>query len=135
MNKPLPSYPDMARELDVVLCTGCGLGEATHQSGKADPSMGVVHWRNRVTTRPGARNFLKLIASIYRSHNRGQPEWLILYEQNMYAARYARRFGFRIPSRLMNEDRATVLWQTRDQALSRTNPAIWRWAHQVKEDL
>ena len=58
-------------------------------------------------SKPGLRNFLKLYVSITKSHNRGQPEWQRIYEQNIGAYHIAlERFGVRFGYHLAKADRA-----------------------------
>ena len=57
----------------------------------------------------GLRRFLMLVAACVLSHNRGQPEWLRTYEQNLWAATYARdELRIHIPRWYAATDRARV---------------------------
>jgi hypothetical protein len=89
------------------------LGVSLKDDGKFDDaniSLGIIYWHDRKVTRPGLRNFLKLYVSITNSHNRGQPEWQIIYEQNVGAYRIAlERFGLRFGKHLSKADRARVM--------------------------
>ena len=92
------SFEDLSTSLDVTLCRACAEGsEVKHRKGWANPSIGTVHYGVRSASRLSLRRFLKLVAAIYYSHNRGQPTWQILYEQNQFAYSTAKRLGIRIP--------------------------------------
>ena len=102
-----PSYAAIAKSLEITHCTGaCGVGN--HRAGWANPSRGVIHFEERGVTRAGIRRFLMLYAQIIKSHNRGQPEWQRIYEQNQVAVQVGRQMGLRFPKWLSLEDRAKV---------------------------
>jgi len=95
--------------------------------GEADISRGIIYWTDRKVTRPGLRNFLKLYASIIKSHNRGQPEWQRIYEQNQVAYSLAlRKFGIRFGTHLSNYDRHRVYQLLIDKKTGRVRkPQPW----------
>lgn len=89
----------------ISLCTACAGGD--HRRGWANPSTGVVHFSERRVIRSTLRTFLKLVGAIIHSHNRGQPRWQLLYEQNRYAYTTAyHKLSITIPSQLADLDRA-----------------------------
>jgi hypothetical protein len=122
-------YPDIARKLGMSWCGNCPIGNHTH--GWADISNGVIHWADRRVERRGLRLFLKLGASIVYSHNRGQPEWRMLYEQNAWAFQIAlAAFRVRLNRSYADNDRARARYLARNEHLSVTDPAIYRWLYQ-----
>lgn len=121
------SYQAIADHWKIRLCTGdCGpLIVGDHELGFANPSRGVIHFRERVVTRAGIRRFLMLIASILHSHNRGQPEWQKLYEQNTWAGQAAIKMGVRVPRKFSMLDRAKTYRLIRNEEVPR---AVREWA-------
>lgn len=123
------TYKEIADQEAVTLCHACS--EWNHKRGSANPSRGVVHWAPRRVSRIGLRRFLMLVAAIKRSHNRGQPRWLQVYEQNTYAYRQALdEYHVRLNRRLSMTDRANVrYWMGKEGVLSDAeNRNIARWA-------
>jgi hypothetical protein len=100
------SYADLGAKCGIEYCPSCPNGD--HHKGWSEPSVGRVHFSERAVTRAGMRNFLKLVGAIYYRHNRGQPRWRMIYEQNRYAYGMSREWGLQIPSRLSATDRALV---------------------------
>ena len=125
--KQIASYIDLARVIDIELCTGCAV-VSDHWRGAAQPSIGRVHWHDRRVNRAGLRNFLKLVGACIHSHNRGQPEWQQLFEQNQYAYHKAMQFGVRIPAHLSHYDRARVHELLRQEHLTQKQRQIMLWA-------
>ena len=101
---------EIARQLDVPVCTGgCGLSVSRHSRGTIDP-FGVIHFAERRFTRRGARNLLLLIARRDREADAGYLnvpvfDWWYVYHDSVTAARMARSLGFVIPARLWDLDR------------------------------
>ncbi len=128
----MTTYADVVNIYGVAWCQACPLGN--HDKGWADMSRGIVHWRERRLERRGLRIFLKLVASIKFSHNRGQPLWQQLYEQNAWAFHEALdHFGVRLRSSYADLDRAYARYDARDEQVSVTNPGAYRWMNK-KED-
>lgn len=119
-----PDYHSVAQRWGVGMCTWCNGGD--HALGWSNPSRGVVHFQERKVSRAGLRRFLKLVASVLKSHNRGQPEWQRLFEQNEWAKSAAHQMGLRIPIHLSAYDRAKAARQTRD--LKDLPTGFRRWA-------
>jgi hypothetical protein len=128
------TYRELSLREDVYLCTGCNggpLGPYNHQRGFAAPSRGTVHWAERHVTRNGLRHFLMLVAAIKHKHQRGQPKWLIVYEQNVYAYHRAlTQYHVRLGRKLSLTDRAKVrLWMGKAGVLSSDEYRnVARWA-------
>lgn len=120
------TYDEVTKRTGVTRCNACDVGD--HTAGWADMGSGIVHWRDRRLERRGLRHFLKLVASIIYSHNRGQPEWRKLYEQNVWAYHTAlAQFGVRFRSSYADEDRARAAYDARNEHLATTEPAIYQW--------
>lgn len=79
----------------------------------------------------GLRRFLMLVAAIKHSHNRGQPKWLQVYEQNSYAYHRAlSEYRVRLSRKLSQTDRANVrYWMGKDRVLGKPeNRSVAQWA-------
>lgn len=130
MSKPT-TFMEIAEREEVITCFGfdCPVPKKAHDRGWANISSGILHWSPRRVTKAGLRRFLLLSAAIRHSHNRGQPKWLQIYEQNAYAARRAlSEYHVRLPRHLSLTDRAKV-------RLLMTQDASWadsEWLHVVK---
>lgn len=134
------NYAEMAAQEKVIYCGGCdpALNPFTnkiegfdHLRGGANSSRGVVHWTNRRVNRIGLRRFLMLVAAIKYSHNRGQPRWQQVYEQNTFAYHRAlEQYHVRLSKRWSLTDRARVrYWMGREKVLSDPqHAAAARWA-------
>jgi hypothetical protein len=121
----LPTLGEAAELIGVTWCADCA--DYRHDlEGSADPSRGVIHFSQRAPSRATLRKFFKAAGAIIHSHNRGQPIWVQLYEQNRFAYSTARRLRIKIPSALADTDRA---WA--QDALSRahqeTSKEIRQW--------
>lgn len=126
------TYDRIFKDLEVIRCETCWkLGVC--ERGRidfADINRGIIHWQERKVTKPGLRNFLKLYVSIWKSHNRGQPIWQQLHEQNTHAYEIARgRYGIILPKRLSKVDRARALADLVN-VTPQPQPAI-QWAKEV----
>lgn len=125
-------YEEIASRENVRLCTDCEFDKVwNHSRGTANPSRGTVHWAERRVTRIGLRRFLMLVAAIKKSHNRGQPKWQQVYEQNQYAYHRAlTEYHVRLNRKLSMTDRAKVrLWMGKAGVLSaEEHRSIARWA-------
>lgn len=105
--KGIDSFDILAERLAVELCHDCeAYSHDQHYRGVADPSRGQIHFAKTRVTRRTLRRFLMLLAAIVHSHNRGQPIWQQLYEQNRYAEKTALGLRIRIPSAWGDMDRA-----------------------------
>lgn len=123
------TFTHLSTVMDIERCAWCDKGN--HLRGWADPSRGRVHFLDRKVTRSTLRTYLKLVAAVIHSHNRGQPLWRQLYEQNTYASRTAlQQFGIRIPSALSDLDRARALDSLRRSKES--DEQVTRWIRQRK---
>lgn len=134
------TYEQVAKDLDVAWCQGAGaLGrpclyegnpkfETYHRFGKAQVNRGIVHWTDRRLHRPGLYNFLKLVGSCRKNHNRGQPTWQQIYERNVWATAAARSLGIRVRRAWTVEDRARVRWLTLNAASNELLEKARRWA-------
>jgi hypothetical protein len=126
----IESFEDLSTSLDVTLCRACAEGSTVkHQKGWADPSTGTVHYGVHSASRLSLRRYLKLVAAIYYSHNRGQPTWQMLYEQNQFAYSTAKRLGIRIPSVLADTDRAHAA-EAMFRAGTKPSRELQRWIRQ-----
>jgi hypothetical protein len=124
--KGIDSFDTLALRLGIELCHDCeAFPPQQHRLGVADPSRGRIHLTQRRVTRRTLRHFLKLMAAIVYSHNRGQPVWQQLYEQNQFAEKTSLKLGIRIPSAWADLDRArahdalTRSYQEPDKELSK----------------
>lgn len=124
----LHSFAEVSAILGIDRCSYCDNGD--HRTGWADPSKGLVHFEDRRVTRSSLRRYLKLVGAVIHSHNRGQPLWVRLYEQNTYASRTALQFGIRIPSALADEDRARAMDALRQAKES--DEQVNRWIRRRK---
>lgn len=123
------TYEEIASRERILLCPDCP--DWDHRRGSSNPSRGVVHWAPRRVNRLGLRRFLMLVARIKRSHNRGQPRWLQVYEQNAYAYHRAlNEYHIRLPRSWSMTDRAQVrVWMGKAGVLSHPeNRNVARWA-------
>ena len=125
------TYDRLFKDLGVIRCETCWHGDTSgHKPDFADISPGIIHWKDRKVTKPGLRNFLKLYVSVWKSHNRGQPLWFKLHEQNTLAYEIARgRYGIILPKRLSKVDRARALADLAN-VTPQPQPAI-QWAKEV----
>lgn len=105
-------YREIADRENVDWCDGTDDGSysrTSHQRGFAQPGFGRIHFADRRMTKSGLRRFLMLVAAIRHKHNRGQPQWLKLYEANTFAQRRAlSEYRRVIPRRYSDTDRARV---------------------------
>jgi len=150
----IPSFADIAKKWDIDWCSHegvwdrdaegnftyrrtCPEGEVgRHYFGFTEPSIGRVHFNDRKPTRRGIRNFLMLIAEVYLSHNRGQPNWLRLYETNTWADKEAHKINLRFPISWSRTARfyvrAVLLWEGREPYTGPVDyDAIWKWTEEV----
>lgn len=113
------SYAEVAQKVDIDWCPGPGaesrLGKRclspneNHHKGYADIARSTVHWTDRRVHKNGLRRFLMLVAACRFRHNRGQPKWQQIYEQNTWAWDTALTvFHRRFPHSYSNTDRARV---------------------------
>jgi hypothetical protein len=120
----------------ITWCKGCPRGD--HKRGWVHPGHGTVHWSDRRFTRMGLRRFLMLVAGIRYHHNRGQPEWRVIYEQNVYAFHKAlESYHRRLPKRWSSTDRARVRYLMGRDGNSLSDPAnatIVRWTMEREPD-
>jgi len=126
-------YPEVVQRENIKWCAGCEIGN--HQKGWANPSRTTVHWSDRNVNRYGLRRFLMLVANVKHHHNRGQPRWQALYEQNQYAYRRALdEYHVRLASTMSQGDRARVrYWMGRAGVLNDPDKQnIARWAMERK---
>jgi hypothetical protein len=124
----------MAEALMAPTCTGgCGLSKTRHREGCI--FMGVIHFAERRFSRRTAKNYLMLVARLWRE---GDPDflndddlydWLYIYLDSTEAARLAVTLGFRIPGHLFNPERrlCALLAQRRGVKLSRRRK-VYQWA-------
>lgn len=137
-HRPLPTAPEGGRTISDALSLtyqeiadrlGVTLVRSTPVD-EADISHGIIYWHDRKVTRPGLRNFLKLYVSITKSHNRGQPEWLKIYEQNIEAFHIAyEQFGIRFGYHLTEHDRARCR-----KLLTKVSPKprnVYMWSREI----
>ena len=103
---------EMARRLDVPVCTGgCGLSATRHRTGMIDP-FGAIHYAERRFTKRGAKNLLVLASRHAREMdpeylNIPLYDWWYVYADSVAASRMAMNLlGFRLPARLFDHDRA-----------------------------
>jgi hypothetical protein len=127
--KDIDSFATLSERLGVTLCTDCS--QYNHDRGAADISKGVVHWHERRVVRKTLRRYLKLLGAIVHSHNRGQPIWQQLYEQNQFAHETATKIRIRIPSVFADEDRAKAE-AAAVRARVDIEPHILKWMHRRK---
>jgi hypothetical protein len=123
------TYEEIASREKVSLCPACD--EWDHKRGSVNPSRGTVHWAPRRVTRIGLRRFLMLVGAIKKRHQRGQPKWQKVYEQNVYAYHRAlSEYHVRLSRQLSLTDRAKVrLWMGKAGMLSSDEHRnIARWA-------
>lgn len=123
--KSITSFAWLATDLGINRCIDCD--QFDHQKGGAEPSRGTVHWAEHRVTRSTLRTFLKLVGSIVHSHNRGQPLWVRLYEQNTYATKTALTYGIRIPKRYADLDRAMAMDAMYRSRRSTPDQNLRRW--------
>lgn len=113
------TYQEIAKLMEVTLCSLCSLDNCANMSSN------TVHWHERRVTRPGLRNFLKLVSQLRLVS--GMPEWQALWAQNIWAYRKARyELGVLLPAHLSKRDRARVRYLMDRDSIS--NPAARRWA-------
>lgn len=109
--RPLPTYPDMAKALDILRCRGITSSGHycmgfDHSTGEAE--RGRIHWADRRSSWPGVVRFLKL-AAVARdpSLNEDQP-WRRVYRIDMALVDMSKEVHVRVPARYLVMDRAFV---------------------------
>jgi len=128
MKKHLRSYPVIANELGIKLCTSCDSFNAYgHYKGVVDKDEEIIHWHRERMQRPGLYEFLKLCWLLMSSTSRiKEPTYLRVYEQSVFAVRMARELGIGIPQAVARNDRLHV--RTQMPALPSTDP-VYKWVH------
>lgn len=124
-------YGEVVEREGIRWCSECSIGN--HQRGWSNPSRATVHWTDRRVNKLGLRRFLMLVGAIRHSHNRGQPPWQRLYEQNVYAyQRGLSEYHVRFPARFSASDRARVRYSMGKSGVV-SDPdkrSIARWAQE-----
>lgn len=134
--KRLKTYADVAKTIDIEWCDGtggnrgskCRVPAAKHIRGYAEYSSGIVHWHERAVRVEGLRRFLMLVGALTYRHNKGQPDWVKLYEQNIFAHDSAMKAGRRIPARCSWTDRARVAYYLHKNGVSDVPVNVRAWA-------
>lgn len=127
------NYGDVATREKVGLCINPNQPHRyemqDHRRGYTT-SDGVIHWLDRKVNRLGLRRFLMMAAAIKYSHNRGQPRWQQVYEQNEYAYHRAlAEYHIRLPRRYSLTDRARVrYWMGQEKGALTEHAYAARWA-------
>jgi hypothetical protein len=132
------TYDEVAKQLEVELCPG-GDGcwwetvaittpaRATHRTGFVD-GKGVVHWRPRGVSRPGLRNFLKLVAAAKHPELREMSMAARLWRMNVIANELAAKLHVRIARHYSDLDRAYVREQIDTITDTDTRRQAERWS-------
>jgi hypothetical protein len=127
----LPEYAEVAERLGVPLCNrDCVMRSLNaHQVGFADYTK--VHWKDRIVTRRGLWNFLKLVAE-YQWGSFDLREIQRIWLRNTVAYELGLDLGIRFPHEFADVERArtrAILASHRLGALDEeTHRRIKRWA-------
>ena len=119
----LPTYRQIGEHYGVTLIE-------RDTTPTSNPSVGIVYFPlNKKSTRRGIRQFLMLIADIYLSLNRGQPDWYRIYHRNLWAQEEGlKTWHLRFPVEYSTTDRLRALERTRSAIY--VSPAVLRWAQE-----
>jgi hypothetical protein len=122
-------YEGIAADVDVTLCSACGLGtELAHHHGFVEYGAYTVHWKRDRATRAGIYSFLKLCGAIKQGHSPRTARWRAIYEQSTYATWKARKMGIVIPASVIRIDRL----QVRSMYTPNSSDPVYKWIHQER---
>jgi hypothetical protein len=124
------TYPDIAETEGVTLCATCWAGDICPAGLRAEVDGTTIHWRSRRVTRPGLRNFLKLVMRIHSMAVLPLTEWEALHNENVYAYHAARaKYHVLLPKHLSRQDRVRA-WSLLLHKTPKPQPQ-WQWAKEA----
>ena len=118
----LPTYRQIGEHYGVTLVDS--------PKRSSNPSRGIIHFPSgKRATRRGIRTFLMNVADVKLSLNRGQPDWLRIYDRNLWAQKEGLlTWHLRFPVEYSSTDRLRVLERTRSTTY--VPAAVLRWANE-----
>jgi hypothetical protein len=122
------TYEDVAAYYDVSVCPSsgqCNVSDTLHHRGHAQRN--TVHWSPRRLSKPGLRNFLRLVAQTRLLRYAEMNKAMRIYAENVWIDHASRDLRVRFPRRYSESDRAKTRWlESQGQTLT---IQAHRWAH------